>query len=124
MLVCQNFFNCQRKTKNKQFMQMYTETRLTTATHRRRLSPPFCLGEGASVHRLRTLSRGKSRSCFRPDKIKKSFRFLTKHDTTQDSRSCVSLLKSKSGSLIRKRIFRSFTKIQKRIIDLNDPQQR
>ena len=100
------------------------------------LSPVFFSGEGASVHRLRTLSRGKSRSCFRTDKIKKSVRFLTKivtlqlnvidekHDTTQDSRSCVSLLKSKSGSLIRKRIFRFFTKIQKRIIDPNDPQQR
>ena len=37
---------------------------------------------------------------------------------------CVSLLKSKSGFLIRKRIFRFFTKIQKRIIDPNDPQRR
>ena len=37
---------------------------------------------------------------------------------------CVSLLKSKSGFLIRKRIFRFFTKIQKWIIDPNDPQRR
>ena len=37
---------------------------------------------------------------------------------------CVSLLKSKSGFLIRKRIFRFFTKIQKGIIDPNDPQRR
>ena len=36
----------------------------------------------------------------------------------------VSLLKSKSGFLIWKRIFRFFTKIQKRIIETNDPQRR
>ena len=37
---------------------------------------------------------------------------------------CVSLLKPKSGFLIRKQIFRFFTKIQKRITDPNDPQRR
>ena len=37
---------------------------------------------------------------------------------------CVSLLKSKSGFLLRKRIFRFFTKIEKRITDPNDPQRR
>ena len=37
---------------------------------------------------------------------------------------CVSLLKSKSGFLIPKRIFRFFTKIQRRIIDPNDTQRR
>ena len=36
----------------------------------------------------------------------------------------ISLLKSKSGFSIRKRIFRFFTKIQKRITDPNDPQRR
>ena len=36
---------------------------------------------------------------------------------------CVSLLKSKSGFLIRKRIYRFFTKIEKWIIDPNDPQR-
>ena len=34
------------------------------------------------------------------------------------------LVKSKSGSLIRKWIFHFFPKIQKRIIDPNDPQRR
>ena len=37
---------------------------------------------------------------------------------------CVSLLKSKSGILLRKQIFRFFTKIPKRIIDTNNPQRR
>ena len=36
----------------------------------------------------------------------------------------VSLLKSQSRFLIQKRIFRSFTKIQKWIIDPKDPQWR
>ena len=37
---------------------------------------------------------------------------------------CVSLLKSKSGFLIQKRIYRFFTKIENRIVDSNDPQRR
>ena len=36
----------------------------------------------------------------------------------------ISLIKFKSGFSIRKRIFRFFTKIQKRITDPNDPQRR
>ena len=41
-----------------------------------------------------------------------------------DFLGCVSLLKSKSRFLIQQRIFRFFHKIQKRIIDPNDPQRR
>ena len=41
-----------------------------------------------------------------------------------NTQGCVSRPNSKSGFLIRKQIFRFFAKIQKRIIDPNDPQWR
>ena len=45
-------------------------------------------------------------------------------DAKANSKGAFYLLKSKSGFLIRKQIFRFFTKFQKRIIDQNDPQRR
>ena len=50
--------------------------------------------------------------------------FVSFFDCSGTNLGCVSLLNSKFPIIIRKQIFCSFAKIQKRIIDPNDPQRR